>query len=75
MTCPRMRLLQVHRLNLKIFQKNCEMSTQVMEGFLCPICMEDLGTVSQLQEHFEKDHNEDRDLVDSFKGKILSCIK
>ena len=48
------------------------MSTEVKEGFLCPICMKDLGTVVHLQNHFDNEHNEDRDLVDSFKGsKIL----
>ncbi|XP_052782035.1 rabenosyn-5-like [Mya arenaria] len=52
---------------------------EIREGFLCPMCMKDLGTVSQLQSHFEEAHsNEDkatlnqlRGLFDRAKKKIL----
>ena len=41
----------------------------IREGFLCPICMRDLGTVLDLQKHFEDSHsNEDKDVVDQLKG-------
>ncbi|ESO90492.1 hypothetical protein LOTGIDRAFT_217928 [Lottia gigantea] len=41
----------------------------IMEGFLCPMCMKDFGTVSQLQEHFEVAHSsEDKAVFQSLKG-------
>lgn len=54
-------------------------SNEIREGFLCPICMKDLGTVGQLQQHFESSHsNEDKavfhsikDLFGKAKKKIL----
>lgn len=47
-----------------------ENGTDIREGLLCPICMQDLGTVNQLLEHFEEAHNseEDKDVLQSFKG-------
>ena len=47
---------------------------EIREGFLCPICMQDLGTVYQLQQHFEEAHNseEDHHVLQSFKGSFLS---
>lgn len=60
----------------------------IIEGFLCPICMKDLGTVTQLQGHFEEEHSsEDKDVLNQLKGmtfffgvvllivKLLSCCK
>ncbi|XP_005094166.1 rabenosyn-5 [Aplysia californica] len=45
------------------------MSADIIEGFLCPICMKDLGTVSQLQGHFEEEHSsEDKAVFQSLKG-------
>ena len=44
-------------------------STDIKEGFLCPICMKDLGTVIHLQEHFESAHsNEDKAVINQLKG-------
>lgn len=41
----------------------------VREGFICPICMQDLGTIDELQEHFERDHTEeDKTLLQQLKG-------
>jgi len=41
---------------------------EVLEGFLCPLCMKDLGDVIQLQVHFEEDHSkEDVAFVQSLK--------
>ena len=52
----------------------------VKEGFLCPICMSDLGNVQQLQIHFEEKHAKEdpaflqglKDLFGKAKSKILS---
>jgi len=57
-----------------------EKNAEIREGFLCPICMEDLGTVYQLQQHFEETHNseEDSDVLQSFKdflGKAKKILK
>ena len=42
----------------------------IREGFLCPICMHDLGTVSQLQVHFDAEHSDDKDVLDQLKGEL-----
>ena len=42
-----------------------------MEGFICPICMVDLCTLSLLLKHFESSHAEDKALVDQLKGCFL----
>lgn len=42
---------------------------EIREGFLCPMCMKDLGTVSQLQSHFEEAHsNEDKATLNQLRG-------
>ncbi|XP_012284186.1 rabenosyn-5 [Orussus abietinus] len=53
-------------------------SGEVLEGFLCPICMSDLKTPTQLTKHFEEFHHDDpeilkslKDLFDKAKKKIL----
>lgn len=45
-------------------------NNRIREGFICPICMEDLVTVDQLLQHFEEAHDteEDKDVLQSFKG-------
>ncbi|XP_050413256.1 rabenosyn-5 [Patella vulgata] len=44
-------------------------TTGIMEGFLCPVCLKDFGTVSQLQDHFEDAHSsEDKAVLQSLKG-------
>ena len=53
---------------------------EVKEGFLCPICMSDLGDVLQLQLHFEERHAKEdpailkglKDLFGKAKSKILN---
>ncbi|KAH9512599.1 hypothetical protein Btru_038926 [Bulinus truncatus] len=43
--------------------------SDIIEGFLCPICMKDLGTVTQLQGHFEEEHSsEDKAVFQQLKG-------
>ena len=39
-----------------------------LEGFICPICMIDLCTLSLLLKHFESSHQEDKALVEQLKG-------
>ncbi|GAU93123.1 hypothetical protein RvY_05110 [Ramazzottius varieornatus] len=47
----------------------------VREGFICPICMQDLGSIDDLQDHFESDHaEEDRTLLQQLKGLVLKRI-
>ena len=52
---------------------------QITEGFLCPICMADLGDVIQLQLHFDERHSkEDPAFVQNLKdlfGKAKQKIK
>ena len=52
---------------------------QIKEGFLCPICMTDLGDVIQLQLHFDERHSkEDPAFVQNLKdlfGKAKQKIK
>ncbi|XP_062602240.1 rabenosyn-5-like, partial [Saccostrea cucullata] len=44
-------------------------SAEVREGFLCPMCMKDLGTVTMLQGHFEEEHSsEDKDVLQQLRG-------
>lgn len=52
-------------------EENCE----IMEGFLCPICREDLRTLERLTTHFEKSHSEDQDLLKSVFKDIFSKAK
>ena len=44
--------------------------SRIREGFICPICMEDLVTDEQLLIHFEEAHDteEDKDVLQAFKG-------
>ena len=47
-------------------------SAEIREGFLCPMCMKDLGTVTQLQSHFEESHStEDKAVFNHLRG--MSC--
>jgi rabenosyn-5 len=43
----------------------------IREGFLCPMCMKDLGSDNQLQDHFEKAHTSsefERGVLDNLRG-------
>lgn len=42
---------------------------EVKEGFLCPLCLKDLQSFYQLQEHYEEEHSGDDGHV---KGQIKS---
>lgn len=51
-------------------------SADVLEGFLCPICLVDLTSITQLQAHFEEQHaSEDKDVVQSLKGFLSKAKK
>lgn len=54
-------------------------TSEIREGFLCPICMCDLGTLAQLSVHFDSAHSgEDRDALQSLKelfGNMKKKIK
>ncbi|RXG54223.1 hypothetical protein Avbf_17449, partial [Armadillidium vulgare] len=39
---------------------------EVIEGFLCPICMEDLVSITLLQAHFEEKHESEDKAVLKF---------
>lgn len=42
--------------------------SEILEGFLCPICRQDLRTPDRLTLHVEKDHSEeDQDVLQTFK--------
>lgn len=48
-------------------------AAEVREGFLCPMCMKDLETVTMLQGHFEEEHsNEDKDVLQQLRGNHSS---
>lgn len=40
---------------------------EILEGFLCPICLTDLKSASQLTNHFESLHQEEQDVLKSLK--------
>ena len=43
-------------------------SDDIKEGFICPICMKDLGNASVLQKHFEEVHSDDKDTLRQIRG-------
>ena len=48
---------------------------EIREGFLCPICMKDLGSVADLQDHFEEEHaGEDKAVLKQFKGNFNNVL-
>lgn len=49
---------------------------EVMEGFLCPFCLLDLTSITQLQAHFEEQHaSEDKAVLQSLKGFLNKAKK
>ncbi|KAF2360255.1 Rabenosyn Rab binding domain [Trinorchestia longiramus] len=48
----------------------------VMEGFLCPVCLQDLTSIAQLQVHFEEKHSsEDKAVLNSLKSIFTKAKK
>ena len=54
---------------LKISNFTMAGSEEVLEGFLCPICVTDFKAPVQLTKHFEDFHNDDPEILKSLKGK------
>lgn len=48
---------------------------QILEGFLCPICKIDLKTPDRLTYHVEKEHEQEQDLLKSFKDIFITARK
>ncbi|KAG7174503.1 Rabenosyn-5-like [Homarus americanus] len=49
---------------------------EVLEGFLCPFCFLDLTSITQLQAHFEEQHeSEDKAVLQSLKGFLNKAKK
>lgn len=46
-----------------------ESTGEVKEGFLCPLCLKDLQSFYQLQEHYEEEHSGDERHV---RGQLKS---
>lgn len=45
----------------------------VLEGFLCPICKEDLKSPDRLTAHVENVHSDDQDLLKSFRDIFITA--
>ncbi|GAB1603705.1 rabenosyn-5-like [Argonauta hians] len=51
-------------------------STDIREGFICPICLKDFSSVTQLQTHFEDAHTtEERAVSQQLKGLFEKAKK
>lgn len=46
-----------------------ESTGEVKEGFICPLCLKDLQSFYQLQEHYEEEHSGDERHV---RGQLKS---
>lgn len=57
-----------------LFEGMAEGGGSVLEGFLCPVCKADFGAAVKLLAHFEKEHNEDKDVLQAFKGKHVTPL-
>ena len=56
-------------LSVSLSVRMAAAQSEIIEGFLCPMCMKDFGTVTQLQHHFEDAHNaEDKAVFQQLKG-------
>lgn len=42
-------------------------SSEIVEGFICPICLSDEKKLERLLQHFEDKHSEEKDLVQTFR--------
>ncbi|KAI7798224.1 rabenosyn-5 isoform X2 [Triplophysa rosa] len=55
-----------------IYQPSLEDSSEVKEGFLCPLCLKDLQSFYQLQDHYEEEHSGDNRHV---SGQLKSLVQ
>lgn len=49
--------------------------SEILEGFLCPICKSDLKTPERLTAHVEQQHSEEQDLLKSLKDMFSLAKK
>uniref|UniRef100_A0A182JMS6 Uncharacterized protein n=2 Tax=Anopheles atroparvus TaxID=41427 RepID=A0A182JMS6_ANOAO len=56
------------------FVHSADSDSEILEGFLCPICKSDLRTPERLTVHVEQEHSEEQDLLKSLK-EIFSFAK
>uniref|UniRef100_A0A3B4B6I9 C2H2-type domain-containing protein n=1 Tax=Periophthalmus magnuspinnatus TaxID=409849 RepID=A0A3B4B6I9_9GOBI len=48
---------------------------EVKEGFLCPLCLKDLQSFYQLQDHYEEEHSgDDRHFILFVANNIISVF-
>lgn len=48
---------------------------EVKEGFLCPLCLKDLQSFYQLQDHYEEEHSgDDRHVRGQLKSRLSSLF-
>lgn len=41
--------------------------SEIMEGFICPICKSDERRLERLLQHFDEKHSEEKDLIQTFR--------
>lgn len=41
--------------------------SEIMEGFICPICKSDERRLERLLQHFDEQHSEEKDLIQTFR--------
>lgn len=51
-----------------LFSLNMAENEPVLEGFICPMCMTEFKAPDDLHKHFEEFHNDNSELLKSFKG-------
>lgn len=57
------------------FQIMSDDRSDIIEGFICPICKSDERNFDNLIDHFQKSHSDDKDLLSSFKDVFRSAKK
>lgn len=66
--------IQTH-LMASMYPPSLEESAEVKEGFLCPLCLKDLQSFYQLQDHYEEEHSGDnRHVSGQLKSKLYLSL-
>lgn len=52
-----------------------ENDSEIIEGFICPICKNDEKNAEDLLRHFEEEHSEEKDLISTFRDVFKSAKK
>lgn len=50
-------------------------SSDIMEGFICPLCKSDQKKPERLLQHFTDEHSEEKDLVTTFRDVFKNAKK